>query len=99
MTPAGASQLKKEIQIRIEKKTLSEWLSIFQRLDVCVEPVLGLDEVVENPHFQSRGMWVEVETGEGRKQKQIASPLRFSTFQPIYRHIGTPKGAHNHLFS
>lgn len=95
----GGAKLKEEIQSRIEQRTFAEWMSLFQGLDVCVEPVLRLDEVIKHPHFAARSMIVAVDAQNGKaKQQQLASPLRFSQFQPVYRYIGVTKGAHNHLY-
>jgi crotonobetainyl-CoA:carnitine CoA-transferase CaiB-like acyl-CoA transferase len=90
-------RMRIEIQARIQLKTLDTWLSIFSKLDVCVEPVLSLDQVIRHPQFQARHMSVEVPAGYGSTQKQLASPLKFSSFQPIYRFIGAAKGADNDL--
>lgn len=97
--PESGQKMKSEIQARMETKTFAEWQAVFQQLDVCVEPVLSIDEVVSHPQFQARAMVVDVPTGLGKQQKQLASPLRFSSFQPVYRHIGVKKGAHNHEFT
>lgn len=87
--------VKAQIQKRIIQKTQAEWMAIFDDLDLCVEPVLSLNEVVEHPHLLARSAIVNVDCGDGTQQKQLASPLRFSAFQPVYKHIGVPKGAHN----
>ncbi len=92
-------RIKQVIQERLIKKTLAEWMAIFEDLDLCVEPVLSLDEVVKHPHMQARSAIVDVDCGDGTQQRQLASPLRFSQFRPLYRHIGVQKGAHNEIYS
>jgi alpha-methylacyl-CoA racemase len=95
--PDYLMRMRIEIQARIQLKTLETWLEIFSKLDVCVEPVLSMDQVIRHPHFQARHMFVDVPAGYGGQQKQLASPLKFSSFQPIYRFVGAAKGADNDL--
>jgi alpha-methylacyl-CoA racemase len=92
---SDAAHMRIQIQERIQRKTLDAWLEIFSKLDVCVEPVLSLDQIVRHPQFAARQMFVDVPVGKGGSQKQLATPLKFSSFQPIYRFIGTAKGADN----
>lgn len=92
-------RMRQVIQEKLSKKTRAEWMAIFEGLDLCVEPVLSLDEVVKHPHMQARSATVDVDCGDGTQQKQLASPLRFSEFRPVYRHIGVPKGAHCSIYS
>jgi crotonobetainyl-CoA:carnitine CoA-transferase CaiB-like acyl-CoA transferase len=95
--PDYLMRMRVEIQARIQLKTLETWLEIFSKLDVCVEPVLSLDQVIRHPQFLARQMFVDVPSGYGTQQKQLASPLKFSSFQPIYRFVGAAKGADNDL--
>lgn len=91
--------MRVEIQARLQEKTLEEWVKIFAALDVCVEPVLSLDQIIRHPQFTARQMFVDVPADHGNTQKQLASPLKFSSFQPIYRFIGAAKGADNDLLN
>ena len=88
--------VKQAIQARLETKPAAEWLDLFKPLDVCVELVLGFDDIEQHPQFVARGMFVDVPVAEG-SQKQLASPLKFSEFRPVYRHIGVKKGANDAL--
>jgi crotonobetainyl-CoA:carnitine CoA-transferase CaiB-like acyl-CoA transferase len=92
-------RMRIEIQARIQLKTRAAWLQIFSKLDVCVEPVLSLQELIAHPQFQARQMFVDVPSAYGTQQKQLATPLKFSSFQPIYRFIGVAKGADNDLLN
>ena len=88
MNPAASTPVKAAIQDRIGSKTFAAWQEIFQRADVCVEPVLSIEEITKSPILAEREMVVSVPCDEGGAQKQLASPLKFSTFRPVYRHIG-----------
>ena len=65
---------------------------MFGPLDVCVEPVLTVEEALDHPQTTARGMVVDVSKPDGAMQRQVASPFRFSGSQAQYRHIGVPVG-------
>jgi alpha-methylacyl-CoA racemase len=65
-----------EIEGVMRQRTRAEWASTFAGLDVCCEPLLGLDETFDDPQVQHRGM--EVQAGVGGPLPQCASPLRLS---------------------
>ncbi len=91
---AGQPGLKDEIAATIAQRTLAEWQAIFATLDVCVEPVLTVEEALAHPQTAARGLVVETPRGDGTVQRQVAHPLRFSASRPVYRHIGPPLGEH-----
>ncbi|GLK89764.1 CaiB/BaiF CoA transferase family protein [Pseudomonas turukhanskensis] len=92
--PEQQRALKQQIQLEFEKRNCAEWSEIFAALDVCVEPTLSLAEAVEHPQLQARELVVEVPREGLAPQRQIASPIKFSSGSPEYRHIGAPLGAH-----
>lgn len=53
-----ALNLKTKEAIEIVKD-LDQWVEIFKDKDACVEPVLSLDEVIEDDHIKERGLIVE----------------------------------------
>lgn len=64
---------------KIRSETLAHWVSYFAGFDVCVEPVLTLDEVVGHPLFAQRSRFVEVASGkDGKLLRQPASPFPFA---------------------
>ena len=77
------------------QRDLSHWVSVFEPLEACVEPVLDLAEAASSALMSARNMVVEVPREGGGSQKQIACPLRFSGTQANYRHVGVALGAHN----
>jgi alpha-methylacyl-CoA racemase len=91
---AGQPGLKEEIAATIAQRTLADWMAVFAPLDLCVEPVLTVEEALHHPHSVARGLVIETPAGVGATQRQVANPLRFSASQPAYRHIGPPLGAH-----
>ena len=87
--------LKKEMRSTFKSKSFQDWQDIFSKKDACVEPVLNLSEVAEIPHFQQRGMFVQVPKGDGTTQTQIANPIKFSKCEAQYRFTGQSMGKHN----
>ena len=59
-----------------------------------MEPVLTVSEAANHPQLQARDMVVEVPKEDGTTQKQLGSPIKFSSFSPEYRHVGVELGAH-----
>lgn len=97
LSPKAEDQqaLKREIAIAFEKRDFADWCERFAAVDACVEPMLPLSEAIEHPQIQARGLVVEVPRGEGRTQRQMACPIRFSTGRPAPRHIGAAIGEHS----
>ena len=72
-------------EVIIASKTRQEWQEVFQEVDACLEPVVGLGEALNSPLAQARGWLVEVQGPNGRKIRQPANPLKFSRTPPEYR--------------
>jgi crotonobetainyl-CoA:carnitine CoA-transferase CaiB-like acyl-CoA transferase len=86
--------LKMEIQTVIATRSLEAWLDIFAGIDVCVEPVLSVEEMIAHPQTQARQMIVSVPKPDGGQQQQVASPYKFSQSKLSYQHVGCAVGAH-----
>ena len=86
------ANLKAELRHLIAQKPLAEWVSLFAEQDVCVEPVLTVEEMLAHPQTQARHLLVDVPQADGTTQKQIASPFHFSASQPEYRRAGGEMG-------
>jgi alpha-methylacyl-CoA racemase len=61
-------------------KTRDEWFAILKQTDICVAPVLGLDEAMENEHNLARNMVIDVEgvrqIGIGPKLSETPGAVR-----------------------
>jgi crotonobetainyl-CoA:carnitine CoA-transferase CaiB-like acyl-CoA transferase len=66
------------IRAFFKTKTRDDWLAFFDDADVCLEPVLSLQEALQHPQNQHRRTMVELELPNYGKVKQIASPLKLS---------------------
>jgi crotonobetainyl-CoA:carnitine CoA-transferase CaiB-like acyl-CoA transferase len=92
--PDNIASFKTAIKKAFLTKTFDEWLSVFQDVEACVEPVLSFAEAVHHPQIQARNMIQKVPGMNGSIQQQISSPFKFSNYRQEYRHAGTKRGEH-----
>lgn len=62
-------------------KTWREWEQFATEHDVCVSPVLTLDEAMDDPQIRARNMIVTHEDPTDGRQKQLAFPIKMSDFE------------------
>lgn len=91
-TESDRQYCKAEIAGAIGRKTLAEWVAVFEPLDVCVEPVLNLQEAIEHPQIQARELIQSTQLPGGALLSQPASPLRFSRHPRSLREPGHDLG-------
>jgi alpha-methylacyl-CoA racemase len=92
--PTAQAAIKQEIREAITRKDLSQWIEIFGKVDVCVEPVLTVEESLQHPQTIARDMVADVPKAGNSTQQQIASPFKFSGSKAQYSHIGSALGQH-----
>lgn len=95
VAPPNLAEVKEGVRAIIRSKTRDEWVEIFRDVDACFEPVLTLEEALNSPHSQARGLVISVPTRDGSDVRQLAFPIKFSETAPQYRHIGCKPGTHN----
>ena len=95
LQPEDRAAVKYAIAEKIQQKTWSSWQEIFKHSDVCVEPVLALDEALQSNLAQQRGWVVQVPIQPNAEQTeaQLACPIKFSRSQAKYQFIGQALGA------
>ena len=81
--PENQTIIKDAIASKIIKKSLDVWVSEFETLDACVEPVLTLSEASKHPHFFARNMIIEAFDEAGNKVKQINTALPFKQIESV----------------
>jgi crotonobetainyl-CoA:carnitine CoA-transferase CaiB-like acyl-CoA transferase len=91
------SSLFEEIRKIIKTKTRHEWETFFQDMDVCVEPVLEMEEVLAHPQFVHRGIFQKVNHPVEGEIKQIGLPLKFSETPGEIRTPPPRPGEHTEL--
>ncbi len=86
--------VKQAIRDKIKSKNLAEWNQLFEKLDVCVEPVLSLDEALQSQISQQRNWVVNVplKPNSDQTEPQLACPIKFSRSQMQYHYIGQQLG-------
>lgn len=92
--PEDRKEVKQAIQEKIKQKSLAEWQAIFTDLDVCVEPVLSLDEALNSNLAKQRGWVVDVpiKLNSVETERQLACPIKLSRSQAQYQFIGQGLG-------
>jgi crotonobetainyl-CoA:carnitine CoA-transferase CaiB-like acyl-CoA transferase len=91
--PAQQEQVRAEIQEIIAGKTRDEWEQILVG-DVCVEPVLGADELLQHAQHRARGMFFSVgdlqltRTPLGRRAAHHPPPALGGDGEAILREAG-----------
>jgi crotonobetainyl-CoA:carnitine CoA-transferase CaiB-like acyl-CoA transferase len=75
-------------------KTRDEWFRIMKEADTCVSPVLELNEVINDPHFQYREMFPEFEHPTQGKIKQLGTPIKLSDTPAKFRDFSPTLGQH-----
>jgi crotonobetainyl-CoA:carnitine CoA-transferase CaiB-like acyl-CoA transferase len=72
--------VRSEVAQAVQAHPLAHWAQLLDCADCCVTPVLKLDEAQQLPHFQDRGMWVQVQTAQGETMTQLAMPVQMSGY-------------------
>jgi alpha-methylacyl-CoA racemase len=58
MDPGGWPAMREAFASAFRSRTRAQWCEVFDDVDACVSPVLGLGEVEANPHMGARGVIV-----------------------------------------
>jgi alpha-methylacyl-CoA racemase len=78
-------RVRQELAGIFASRPLAHWSALFADGQACVTPVLRLDEALDHPHFQARGMVVPAQT---QAPLQLGQPVKVSGFEP-----GAPRSA------
>jgi crotonobetainyl-CoA:carnitine CoA-transferase CaiB-like acyl-CoA transferase len=70
---AEGERTRAELETLFASRTLSDWAELFDKVDCGVTPVLSLEEAMDHPQLQARGMIPEI-----GGLKQFAAPLKMS---------------------
>jgi crotonobetainyl-CoA:carnitine CoA-transferase CaiB-like acyl-CoA transferase len=83
---------------------IADWTAGFDRdvlvamlraADIASSPVLSLEEMWRDPHFEARRMKRTVDIPVYGKEDVFKAPWRFSDFSPEITHAGPTTGEHN----
>lgn len=87
------STVKQEVREIILKKTQDEWMTLFNTVEACVEPVMKLSEVFTDSLVKEREMVVDVPLPQGGTVRQIANPVKFSVTKQQYKQSGVNRAS------
>jgi crotonobetainyl-CoA:carnitine CoA-transferase CaiB-like acyl-CoA transferase len=73
-------------------KTRDEWVELLMPAETCVGPVLGIDEVVNDPHLRGRELIVDVEQDDGTTRTQVGVMAKLSETPGSIRSPGPEAG-------
>ena len=76
--PEEVEILKNDLQEIFNTKTRDEWVALAAPFDVCLTPILDLEEVANDVHLNEREMFFEVEHPDYGKVIGINQPFKFS---------------------
>ena len=93
--PEDRKIVKQALREKIKSESFDVWKILFAQLDVCVEPVLKLEEALDSALAREREWIVNVPlTTDGEAtEPQLACPIKFSRSQSRYEFVGQPLGA------
>jgi crotonobetainyl-CoA:carnitine CoA-transferase CaiB-like acyl-CoA transferase len=67
---------KKEVETFFKTKTRDEWAAFFKEKDVCVAPILEIEELETSEFHKDRGAFEEFETPNGTVLKTFRLPFK-----------------------
>ncbi|MFK7774948.1 MAG: CaiB/BaiF CoA transferase family protein [Saprospiraceae bacterium] len=67
---------KKEVEDFFKTKTRDVWVELFKGHDVCIAPILEIEELGSHPYHQEKNTFEAFKTAEGTALKTIALPFR-----------------------
>ncbi|MBK0064387.1 MULTISPECIES: CaiB/BaiF CoA transferase family protein [unclassified Acinetobacter] len=92
--PEDRQLVKQALTDQFKTQDYTYWHHVFAALDVCVEPVLSLEEALHTPLAGERGWVVDVPLSERAEQTepQLGCPIKFSRSKLRYDFIGQGLG-------
>jgi alpha-methylacyl-CoA racemase len=85
MDPSGWPAMREAFATAFRSKTRQAWCEVFDEVDACVSPVLGLGEVGDHPHGKARCMIVQGPDGMAQPApapRLQRTPARFPSRAP-----------------
>ncbi|MGK0388304.1 MAG: alpha-methylacyl-CoA racemase [Maribacter sp.] len=67
---------KEEVEAVFLSKTRDEWIEIFKGHDVCIAPILELEELEGHDFHQKKNTFIEIETPNGEKLTTVNLPFK-----------------------
>ncbi len=93
--PARRERLRHDLAALFATRAQAEWLALLADEDVCVGPVLTLDEALADPQIQARGMVRDAETGNEQLTQALAPVPHLASAAPPPRRPPPLLGEHS----
>jgi len=82
---AECRRLKKEMTDLFQTRSRDEWVQSAARRDICLTPVLALDELENDPHLKARKMFISQPHPSCGNVKSIGVPIKFRGTPAVVR--------------
>jgi len=82
------------LRAKFKERTRDQWFEELRRHDICVAPVLALDEVFQDPHVLARGMLAELPHPEFGAVRQVGVGPKLSDTPGAVRTLAPKRGEH-----
>ncbi len=88
---------KKELSKVFAAEAQAHWKKVFEQEDCCVTPIISLDEAVNDPQIENRGMIFATDHPVSGRSLQFSAPFKMSDYQ-VSEDIPAPKqGEHTEI--
>ena len=74
--------LEEQLNEYFGRGSQTEWLDKLRQQGVPAAPIRSVEQVVADPHLASRGMWHQMQDGQGGQLLTVGSPLRMDGRSP-----------------
>lgn len=91
---ARSSELRLSLQSRVGEQPLAHWADVLDTLGIPWSPLNGLEQVIEDPHFLERGLFVDVKREDGTTARHVRQPLNFSAYGTALTRAAPALGQH-----
>lgn len=89
-----SAELNHAIATAIAGQDRDHWSAVFDANGIAWSPLHDLDGVVSEPQFVERGLFRDIATPDGRIERHIAQPIRFSAWKTAIRRHAPALGEH-----
>lgn len=76
-----SAELRSEIAAVIARQPLDRWAALFDEHGIAWSPLHDLDSVVSDPQFLARDLFREFAGEDGRAERHIVQPVKFSAYR------------------
>jgi crotonobetainyl-CoA:carnitine CoA-transferase CaiB-like acyl-CoA transferase len=92
--PSKFDEIRAHFEMTFKQKTRDQWFEELREIELCVSPVLDLDEAANDEHNVARGMIVEVEDPVVGPVRQVGIAPKLSETPGAVRSTAPSIGAH-----